>query len=886
MTPPVELGRNASPRYRVAPTVRFLKALKTLKRMPVIRAVAPRRAASNPGHATIDLHAKLDIRELKYPGEAGNAKLVDDKWVYLFNIEDGTCELEGKGTVKEHKGRKQQIWQYAIEQITPRSHKSSRTLSLESFQSIELQKIGKLPSKTWGVFLTPKRLSSTGLEYLLDELKTSRGRSDAGSALTKVSWRTTDRGWVWAPDPWLWAEDAFWENEHENLEKLLAWHADEDKQAKLFIAGTLIGLHKSGVTQFKNNLRSGAAESFVKKSKAEQKKLLKNAEIAAAYVGQCVDAPEHRAVELSAHDGNAQDISDALQHWAIVLMGKNLTASGRFMLRLVAEKRLDSTPMKYVFATNLPSNMPSLGEARYGYIAVRQIMGDLLPTVFDIKRSKIGSLAADDWQKAMDGLGNQVEKLYNKVKARGTGSTPARRVRKKITRAIKAGKQNKKVSKWFSRLLVSSDIKLPATPDSVLKSTDQKWSGWTSRITKLKKVLIPVQGLAEIWNLCSGISAWQSATANDPKLQFYGGFEMGTKTINAIGASTDFGGWVVEVSAVFKKVGEKTASRIAGPLAIVSGTSEMLCHGQASLDAAYGRNNIAAATASGIAAFGGALGAIGGAMALASSFASVSAAFGHIGIIIAVIGGILVFLGALMAALLTRDAYEQFAEHCFLGDSAGEDSGYDHKWSPIRPLPSKDVKQQVVVLMHILGAFQIKLDAWKDPKTGSHAVFNWGKNKKFDANIVLGYVPPNSTLFIEVEMVFGWFTGLPAVPKPGYEFKSLFTVTDSTKNLDWNSSKSSLVLPTPVVERTADGKLKKVPIELRPSAVMVKGVPKVIDETSMRSLQQIIVRAYLTDGHTGSKGFNVPPSGTWCTVKLHGQGAVEAGHTLDKTFIK
>jgi len=877
MTPPVELGLSASPKYRVAPTIRFQRALATLSQPPVIRGVAPRRTAQSSGNATVNLRARIEIRELKYPGQAGNAERVNNKWVYLFNLDSRTCELEGEGTVTQSGGQHHQAWRYTIERLTASSQRTSRQYNLVSTDLIELANInGEDSSTTWAAFLSPFRLSHDGMEFLLNTIGTSAGRTDAGSPLTKLHWLSASRGVAWVPDPFIWAEDAFWMFESPRLERQLRWHANADRQARLFVASTLKSLIAGGVDRIENNLNSGQPNTYLNAQRSEQRRLARASEHSAGYVSQCVDAPEHRAVELSAKENGGNELSACLQHWAVALSGKQLTQNGRQFLRVTV--RENRVPTEYLFADSPPSNSPSWGEARYAYIAARQIMAEILPAWLDWKRATMVSANAEQWQRVTQKVGEYVERLYQEGGRRSV-SWRQRAIRREIRSGAAIGSsrpagQTSRVEREFRQMILASGQDVPADPGRVTSSVDTRWEGWTSRMGRLNRILMPIQALAEIYNLCAGISTWQSANANESTVDFFGVLSVRSSAVGAVGAATDFGAWCADIAAMFGRITESTAARIAGPLAIVSGATEMLGHGQNAIQSGYGRNNIGAAAASGVAAFGGALGALGGAMALAAEFGLASAAFGHVGIIIGIIGGILVFLGALAAALLTRDPFEQFAEHCFLGDSAGESSGYDHHWSPILPLP-RGVVDQVKVLMVLLGAFEIKKDA-----TVNLPVSAWGgHNHRFDAKIKLGYFPPGGVLDIEVEMQFGW---VEQSPGHAHTFVAKMTVDEHHTNLQIDTDHSTLILSTPRIVRDSDGRPHRVPLELSPSAVKVNGQWVCLNQTSLQSCQYVKIRAKLHERTNAARGVCVPPYASgWCEATIHGTGAVDSVNTLD-----
>ncbi len=876
MTPPVELGRNATPQYRVAPTIRFHEALETNTQQPTIRAFAPRRASSSSGHATVDLRPRLEIKELTYPGRSADVRPVDNKWVYLFNVDNATCELEGKGTLVGPGNNRRQRWEYAIDSITPAGQRSTREYDIVSQDVIEFQQLDTSPSTTWGVFLSPFRLSHDGLQYLIDTLGNASGRADATGPLTKVRWLTTARGVVWTPDPLIWAEDAFWEYENPRLERQLAWHADADKQAKLFVASSLKSLIDNGVDQIENNLRSGEPDTFLRNQRTEQRRLAVRAEQAAGYVAQCVDAPEHRAIELSAIETGGDDLSGLFQHWSVVLSGKQLTQNGRRFLRVTIER--DRAPTQYLFADNPPSNGPSWGEARYGYIAARQIMTEVLPAWLEWKRSQMRSVNAADWDRVTAKVGEYVERLYQQGGRRSV-NWRQRTIRREIRSGAAIGSsrpagQVRRVQREFRQMILASGQDIPADPARVTDSVDTRWRGWELRMGRLNRILAPVQAVAEIYNLCVGITAWQTASPNESTVDFFGVLSVRSSAVGAVGAATDFGGWCAEIAGMFGRISPSTAARVAGPLAIVSGVTEMLAHGQNATNAAYGRNNIGAAAASGVAAFGGAMGAIGGAMALAAEFGLASAAFGHVGLAIGIIGGILVFLGALAAAFLTRDPYEHFAEHCFLGDSAGESSGYDHTWSPVNPLPAGAV-DQTRVMMALLAAFEIKKDA-----TVSQPASAWGgRNHRFNAEVKLGYFPPGGHLDIDVEMQFGW---VEQAPGQRHTFIAHMRVDETHRNLHIDTDRSTLILSTPRIGHDSEGRPHHVPIELSPSAVKVNNQWVTLNSTSIQSCQYVKIRARLRERGAGARGLCVPPYAEgWCEAIIHGTNAVESRNSLD-----
>ena len=186
------------------------------------------------------------------------------------------------------------------------------------------------------------------------------------------------------------------------------------------------------------------------------------------------------------------------------------------------------------------------------------------------------------------------------------------------------------------------------------------------------------------------------------------------KAMSATGAAADMGIVVVESFGVLVREGAKAGlKRAALILGVVSGICDCIDF-IASAGDSKGKHDYDSMIGNSIAAVGAAGVAVGSGIALAGLFAGGAVALGAtgVGLIVVIIGAALIAVGSVLAALLTDNAYEQFAEHCFLGDSS-EKIGQQFPWAPINLLlPHKDPVYEMRALVALLSNFRTDAFSW------------------------------------------------------------------------------------------------------------------------------------------------------------------------------
>jgi hypothetical protein len=142
---------------------------------------------------------------------------------------------------------------------------------------------------------------------------------------------------------------------------------------------------------------------------------------------------------------------------------------------------------------------------------------------------------------------------------------------------------------------------------------------------------------------------------------------------------------------------------------------------------------------------GAAAGAAGGAMILAGAMYGTT--LGPAGVIVGVIGGVLVAGGFVVAAWLSHNANQTFANRCFLGESAGKASS-EVDWSAKR-LPTMIAPDEAAALIDLMSQFQLSGradlgDWWLDIHPGYvepgwkfdvDIVLTWGKDSEVDRGV-------------------------------------------------------------------------------------------------------------------------------------------------------
>lgn len=889
VTMPAVLGHRGVPvPYRVSPTRRFEWAWQRMQRdldaMPGIFAAGSRQTTSSPNATSVDQRTRVGISELGFPGRSSDQRSPVGKWAYIFHVRNRQCVVEAQALPRPGASASQvhPRWSYRVGEITPDSLNQSHTDPIVTDSWIEFDtRQDDQPQDFWA-FLTPVRLSPDGLRFLLDQIQ-RHGANEDRLPLTRLRWNNTYTAYGWVPDPFSWAIDAQDRYHVPSVDNWMGYTQDADRHARVFVATVLKGWIDAGMTgwgnDIRNNLASGQPNRFLDQYQREERRHGHEARQAAAYLCQCLDSPEHRAVELSGMDRGGNDLSCCVQQWGIVSTGLMATRPGQeYLLHLMEQD--DRLPVAYVFSENTPPNAPAYGQDRYAWIGARQLIVNTMAAWYELQVNR----ATRDAQ-APERVRRIIETRLNELYPTRRGRTWRERT---IARELRTGaplgstttpaRRGRLMARFWE---IAEDAMPNVDPREVLRKADETAAAASSRLpdlerksadwsrlenSRLNKFMLAGQGIAEVWNLVSAISAVHAAWNSSESVEVLGVVSMSQRDfqiVGAVGAVADAAAFAFDLGRVagasWAGAGS-TLAKCAGPIAIISGFSEFLSHGTAAHQA-YGQHNPTRAVGSATAAIGGLMTAVGGGLALAAQLGLIGSAAGPVGAIIGIIGGVLIAAGSIIAMLASRTPYEQFAEFCFLGDSPNDDP-FDLAFLPVR-WPTRNIHEQVAAALHLLAAFKIE-------KVGSGNPGHWGTSSPPDLRVRIrpGLFPPESS--IDVVIQFEIRTGAYFDPR---------TVWTTRLRLDAGADTPTYVGNPQIiihggnlgtVQRTAGGTVEHLTIPLRPGFFWREGMTNgaIRAEDHLRGASFDAIRVYVRTHIPGQPPVNSPPRGKHCMLDI------------------
>lgn len=166
---------------------------------------------------------------------------------------------------------------------------------------------------------------------------------------------------------------------------------------------------------------------------------------------------------------------------------------------------------------------------------------------------------------------------------------------------------------------------------------------------------------------------------------------------------------------------------VAGAAGVVSGVIEMVSREEKLVNEGIAQNNYGVSAGHSIALGGAAISVVGASMILVQGISAGAFFGGPIGATIGAIGGVVVAAGAILVSLTTKNPYEAFAAHCFLGEKrSSPDQPADkvtHYWWGSKSLGYKDPMSEARVLTELLSNFTARGNQFVD---GSHLLVRPG----------------------------------------------------------------------------------------------------------------------------------------------------------------
>ncbi|MDX2150493.1 MAG: hypothetical protein SFV54_07150 [Bryobacteraceae bacterium] len=663
------------------------------------------------GLVTLDRTLRVRVRELLYPGNKSEA--IVDKWIYIIFGGSYFAEIHAIEAGK---------WEYLLSP-NPEQENDARKLKAKTTGHIPLDPGPKGSENKYKFFLSPFRLTPAAMKFLLRSTQSS----DLDATIEET-FPQAGEGLVETPDPFRWAMDAHDKFYLPAVAKWNEWRLEEERQAKLFVAGVLESWIANGdKMDVEDEIDTGKMRAFVSDYKNKEQEYRKKAEQAAAYLAHCVDSLEHITVERAAMDLGGESMSAALIHWSVVTSYIVLVEPGRRLAAHLAENA-SRIPKKYIFADAPPDRPFAFGDFRYGWIASINIFENIVPAVFARLRHQQVPDQITRIRQYLEGIG--VKDLVGRQKT--------------IFRNVKTAKEIGDLSKGFGQSAGAQRkfaILIQELDEKSLEQALQKVG--TAKVEKLHAEYAPVaKGLTvtvgtvlEVINFSNALSAWM-----DNK------YAMDMSAVSVLGATADLS---AHLASLGSEVAEHAAKKgLAGGLksfaagaSVVSGICDMVAFEEAAVNAAMVKNDYGQTVGNAISMVGAGTVAVGGAMVLAAQLSGTlftSVAWGGpYGVVVGAIGAVLIFAGCAVAIYFADNPYEKFARHCIWGDDYG-DVTRDAAWA-LGGMGPGDAKHNAKHLIALLSQFQVR--GYSGVGSGSTEGF-W---------IQPGYVTEASVFEIEIE---------------------------------------------------------------------------------------------------------------------------------------
>jgi hypothetical protein len=767
----------------------------------------PRCVSSGEVYATLNTSVVFKVEELIYPG--GEAIPVADKWIYA--VHTGTSKILAEifsVDGSEMYCRYNPTFRGNVSEPAPDVRVYEGKIKLPMIQASDV-------GTDIGFFISPFRFTKEAADYLVGDNKRLKEsvvcavRVDCESLYAAV------------PDPNQWTEDAHGRFFAPLLNYWQEYVLTPERQARVFIASALEGAIEGGQIrgiQEKLSLKKGEPKKFLSRYRQDEEKLRVNAEVAAVYLYNCVGSPEHYIVNLAGIHADAETLGYETMHWAVVSDRLVETAQGRIFAQKLSEDNLEHLPIKFFFGEETNQGIAQqLGEmfpnTRYGFQAAVAMVGEWSPTqvgkaVEGDKYRKLinalnhlglkdgGKAFAPKAFKKMFKKNQKITKLMYSNLTQMAKESDEFLTFKPTTLTSGATKQEarliEQLAEKIENLEMTQRVKITAHTPSFTTRTAQRMAGVYEK--SFKSVRLPLEFIIEAINTINSVGEFLDN--KDPKQTI-------AKLIPTVGDALDFlsvlgapttqyfenkaafyGAQAAEYSAVAANAGNNLQGQVAGAMsqnakilqesAAVWGTRMKIGFGIVGMIAgacqAYDEYNktiegwekreYGIAVGHGIAAAGAALTVIGGGITLAAtltSSAATAAVLGPVGLVVTVVGTVLIFAGNIIAAVLTPNAFEQFARYCFLGDDNDINTTVQLDWAE-NPLPTKDIIAECRELMRILCSFQLELEEThlEYHRPSAETPYRYVvESLATHVKIRPGYLTDNVQMDIVVEEVFG-----------------------------------------------------------------------------------------------------------------------------------
>lgn len=745
---PALSGSGERPRYRASPQARFEHQTEVRIRerfQGIAEADVSRQHSGSDGHSTLDRALVVFPFEMTYPGRRDDLTMTfRRKWIYAFDVKSRKCILEGRShtlqTLSEDIpfglgeffahlqktiGTEFTFWNYRVGALKPASFDGDAPLKEASLAGLAIPPDLVTDQTGLAFFLSPHRLSQRAIEFLIEKLKVRK--SDPDFPFAMVWWNDTTLGHVTLCDPYRWAADAAERYYVRTVEQWQEYAHDPEVNARVFIAKVVKSWRDAKIAKVEKQILGGVADMYIDGTAEKQQKLNEEAEKAAAYTIQCIESPEHRAIEIAAEDFGGPALADTLANYAIVLQGMSLTGPGVMWVNNLYEDR-ERVPWKYVVSESPPANCPDYSSdprAYYPATAIVSALGGALVRSEMTNNLAGGASVKEASAVAVGKLRERLERIYA---GRATFSTRDKTTAVTVTSESlwKPGsdpdspRTRRRVELTYAQLSFKYDESHSDSgaldPKSDLVSESYKWGTSSAALfASSAEMFNPLGQFVAVANLATAITGWTSQVSGEETIAV-GPFDVQADALGLISAVTGMGSGFIEIAALdgdmtdagTRQVLRRRLFGASGVLSMVSGVIEVAGSSKKAGEAIFGKRNYMEGAGHVVAAAGAGVSAVGGALALGAAIVGTGSVAGPAGFVLGVVGSAAAFVGALVASEFATTPLSEFVKFSFLGTEGKSSPGeVEVSWFDER-LPIGGPLEQAALLTYLLSSFTMR----------------------------------------------------------------------------------------------------------------------------------------------------------------------------------
>lgn len=688
------------------------------------RSGGEQRFKAAPFEITIREH-HIDVRltdeEMEYFAEN---VLISEKWIYILDRESKEvyAEIKPKKAKIESSGRMEKPYRWHVRYL-PSEFNSDFNPDSEYNKASVVVDESKLDEGQYVVFLSPVRASDRSINYIKSHINTFKTLSV--SQQYEVSDDEIDQNVPVAVVMDYYAYTEFLSDLYKSsLHKYNGFLSNEKRNNELFIASVVKSwIAEPGSKEIEEWLRNppndraditdpekirqeltdpADVKQYLRKSPeqvigeytSDERKAREKAEDRMKTLADSVDHPSHQAIDYSVQDGDTEALAVGLLHWGIISECMLCVAPGQVLAHKLMEEG-NTLPVTHLFSESQDSNLQDAFTVYKGvHAAGVTIASQLLSAKARVLRQKAG-----EGRSMPERVRLYLRNLSLETELKGTQRHIYNRLESgdRITRGLrKKGRERQRTLRQYQKLVKKANQRIPLYELQARRQLKN-----SNRFTRMASTISLRGGAAfvlmQVATLIIAVEDYRSAfpDAKDEKL------------LTTVGSGTYF---YAAVTGLLNELNlgqgyHRWLARTGGIALFVGGVIAMLdTHG--GMEEALKRNDVGAAVGLGVQQTGLFAVALSGFMTALTYTSRFGTRFGAVGLWAGVIGAGLYATGVLIVAYFSRNDYQTFARHCFLGKNHGEEVKPD--WSTVPFGGGNDLENEVTALYELLYQYKVE----------------------------------------------------------------------------------------------------------------------------------------------------------------------------------